>query len=244
MKSKKKSVAKKVSLKKKPASKELKKSSQSKNDEMVYVRPARESLTKVSPFRVAKHLVTFGEWNEVVQKAKKKGYSLASFYLNSESPEELEKFDKQACYNMTFREVAKWCNFKSQSEGLEPCYQFNGKVFKSGELRTSKDFLDWDRSANGYRVATKKEWWHASLDCRAKVISKNPIRKAKGSEPNSLGIFDIGAGAVTEFVCALRLYPQGPKEFTAIMNCPLGSLHKTTVLPVLRTGFRLVRNAT
>jgi len=188
--------------------------------------------------------VTFGEWNEVVQKAKKKGYSLRGFYLNSESPEELEKFDKQACYNMTFRDVAKWCNFKSQSEGLEPCYQFNGKVFKSGELRTSKDFLDWDRSANGYRVATKKEWWHASLDPFGKVVSKNPIKKATNSEPNSLGIFDIGVGNVREFVCALRLYPQGPKEFTAIMDSPEGFLHETTSVPDLLTGFRLVRNAT
>lgn len=74
----KKSISKGGALKKKPA---LKKSSPSKNDELVFVRPAKDSPTKVPPFRVARHLVTFGEWNEVVQKAKKKGYSLRGFYL-------------------------------------------------------------------------------------------------------------------------------------------------------------------
>jgi formylglycine-generating enzyme required for sulfatase activity len=51
----------------------------------------------------------------------------------------------------------KWCNLKSENEGLTPVYTIKGAVYKSGQ-----ETPDSNPQANGYRLPTDLEWeWAA-----------------------------------------------------------------------------------
>jgi formylglycine-generating enzyme required for sulfatase activity len=54
-------------------------------------------------------------------------------------------------------DVIKWCNARSEMEGLAPCYMVGGSMMKTGQ---GEPVVDW--TANGYRLPTEAEWEKAS----------------------------------------------------------------------------------
>jgi hypothetical protein len=54
-------------------------------------------------------------------------------------------------------DCVKWCNARSELEGLEPCYTLGGATFKSGN-----QVPDLDIGATGYRLPTGDEWEYAA----------------------------------------------------------------------------------
>src|ERR1017187_2689461 len=58
-------------------------------------------------------------------------------------------------------DVVKWCNARSEMEGLEPCYYADANmavVYKSGQV--TNPWVNW--SASGYRLPTEAEWEKAA----------------------------------------------------------------------------------
>jgi formylglycine-generating enzyme required for sulfatase activity len=109
---------------------------------------------QVSSFQIGKYEVTWGEWKTVRDWAVANGYTDLAGVGNTFP---LGKADNFPVVNVSWYGVVKWCNAKSQMEGLTPVYSVNGTTFKTGQFNPTSS-----ASANGYRLPSEKEWeWAA-----------------------------------------------------------------------------------
>jgi formylglycine-generating enzyme required for sulfatase activity len=109
----------------------------------------------VAAFRIGNYEVTWGEWKSVRDwaVANNKGYDLAG--VGGTYPEGAA--DNFPVINVSWYDVVKWSNARSEKEGLTPVYQVSGATYKTGKVAPTLN-----ASANGYRLPSDKEWeWAA-----------------------------------------------------------------------------------
>jgi formylglycine-generating enzyme required for sulfatase activity len=114
--------------------------------------PASSALgaVPVDTFYIGKTEVTWGEWQTVRAWAVANGYTdLANVGAGVG--------DNYPVSNVSWYDVVKWCNARSQKEGKTPVYTLDGAVYKIGQV-TSTEVA----SANGYRLPSEKEWEFAA----------------------------------------------------------------------------------
>jgi formylglycine-generating enzyme len=114
-----------------------------------------QHTVNISAFYMDQYEVTKALWDEVRTHNDGNGYG----YTRHPGIGQGKATNHPVIY-VTWYDVVKWCNARSERDGLTPVYytdaQFN-TVYKTGNVAP---FVSW--SANGYRLPTEAEWEKAA----------------------------------------------------------------------------------
>ncbi len=118
--------------------------------------------------------------------AEKHGYDLKKTPSNAVS--------NYPAQGISWFETLKWCNAKSEMEGLQPVYTKNGEIYKKGNFIPGVN-----PSADGYRLASGAAWnWNNSAGAREDMSDGRGTWPVARKEANELGLHDM-SGNVAEW---------------------------------------------
>ena len=109
----------------------------------------------VSAFCMDRYDVTKALWDSGHLWATNHGYSFDNAGLG--------KAPNHPVHTVNWYDAVKWCNARSEKEGLTPCYYTSAgwtTVYRSGQIDLANSCVKW--TANGYRLPTEAEWEKAA----------------------------------------------------------------------------------
>ena len=142
----------------------------------------------LSSFFIDQTEVTYLKWQEVRDWAIQNGYNdlaNAGSGVGGNHP----------VHSVTWFEVLKWCNARSEMENLEPIYYSGESVFRSGTLAKA-DFVE-KFPASGYRLPNSNEWeWAATGGVRG--IGNHTF--SGGNDANQVAWYSVNSSNATQVV--------------------------------------------
>jgi sulfatase modifying factor 1 len=159
----------------------------SDGNEMIAVPPGLVTLSdrrtqrrwpvELAPYRLAAFPITQGRYAQVTGEWPSTAHG-----------------DRLPVDGVSWWDAVRFCNALSEQEELAPAYR----------LQAGGEDVEWDASADGYRLPTEAEWEHA---CRAGTTgarygpldeiawhrgnSGERIHEVGGKEPNAWGLYDM-----------------------------------------------------
>lgn len=167
---------------------------------------------EVGDFAIGKFAVTMEEWQVVREWGVANGFEMAIGRSGGST---------HPVTVVNWYDVLKWCNAKSQMEGLKVAYTIAGGPYRKGD----SDVVSCDWKSGGYRLPAQAEWaWAASggvKSCGSTYAGGDDLGAVgwfKGNSggmahpvgqkaPNELGLFDM-SGNVYEW-CWDLFDPEG-----------------------------------
>lgn len=116
-------------------------------------RPQHE--VEVSEFMIDEHDTAFEFWNEVRTWALAHGYEFDN--------EGKGRASDHPVTDVNWYDCVKWCNARSEKDGVRPCYYEDvkfEKVYRKGRVDLTNAMVDW--SAEGFRLPTEAEYEKAA----------------------------------------------------------------------------------
>ncbi len=213
----------------------------------------------VSSFQIGRYEVTWSLWQEVRNWAVANGYTDLANIGNGSSK-------NHPVTSLTWHDAVRWCNARSQMEGLSPVYSVNGTVYKTSQIFINGgDMPVINPSANGYRVPTEVEWeWAARGGIFSKAFTysgsnqiddvawyglnaRSPMPVGTKA-PNEMGVYDM-SGNVWEWCWDMLEAPySNSHRFRGGSSSMVGYLCAVADRSYMsspgqdRLGFRVARN--